>query len=91
MKKAILCALFLSVYGTSATAADVDTDHLMFPEDVAEAIRLAEQNELAANAARTADRNDYSADDAWVGATKVEPTTQKGQDVKQLNRRFVEE
>lgn len=83
MKKVYLCALLLGVLGVSANASEIDTDHLMFPEDVAEAIaeaRLA----LETTNVRTADQNDYAEDKAWVGATKVEADNQNQQNHKQL-------
>jgi len=45
MKKLIICALVVSVYAMPLSAAEVDTDHLMFPEDVSEALAAAEQQE----------------------------------------------
>lgn len=89
MRKAFLCTLAVGVFSTAAVAAEVDTDHLMFPEDVAEAIAMAD--ERYALEARTADQQDYTSDKAWVGATKVEENAQNQQETKKLNRRFVEE
>lgn len=68
MKKAVLCAFVLGVFSTASMAVEVDTDHLMFPEDVAEAIALAE----AKAEMRVADQQDYTEDKAWVGATQKE-------------------
>lgn len=43
MKKLILCALVVGAYAMPLHAAEVDTDHLMFSEDVNEALATAEQ------------------------------------------------
>lgn len=45
MKKLILCAFVVGAYAIPLSAADVDTDHLMFPEDVNEVQAAAEQQE----------------------------------------------
>lgn len=45
MKKLVLCALVLGAYAMPLSAAEVNTDHLMFPEDVSEAIAMAEQQD----------------------------------------------
>lgn len=45
MKRLILCALVASVYAMPLNAAEVETDHLMFPEDVSEALAAAEQQD----------------------------------------------
>lgn len=92
MKQVYLCALLLAVVGVSATAAEIDTDHLMFPEDVAEAIAIAESREvLSAGDVRMVDQNDYVEGKPWVGATKVGEEAQNQQQTKELNRRFVED
>ncbi len=46
MKKLILCALITGVYAMPLSAAEIDTDHLMFPEDVNEALVVAEQQDV---------------------------------------------
>ncbi len=71
MKQNLLCALLLGIVGVSANAAEINTDHLMFPEDVAEAIVLAEERDMLRDV-RTADQQDYDAANAWIGTTKVE-------------------
>lgn len=78
MKQTLLCALLLGVVGVSANAVDIDTDHLMFPEDVNEAIAIAEERAMLGDV-RTADQNDYAADKDWVGTTKVDEETQHQQ------------
>jgi len=89
MRKAILITVVLGFFSATSMAADINTDHLMFPEDVNEAVRLAQEgNQLEIDGVRTA--NDYNSDEAWVGATKVEPKD-NADEVKQLNRRFVED
>ncbi len=45
MKKLILCALVVGAYAMPLNAADVDTDHLMFPEDVSAELAAAEQQD----------------------------------------------
>lgn len=63
----------LGVFSVSASAAEVDTDHLMFPEDVAEAVAMAEEAALLnRSTVQTANQQDYAAEKPWVGATKVE-------------------
>lgn len=64
MNKFILMALALGIYSMPATATDVDTDHLMFPEDV-EAAYVAANEQAAmdqvitgASAQSVADNND---------------------------------
>lgn len=74
MKQSIFLALLLGVMGFNANATELNTDHLMFPEDVNEAVRLAEARSTTENA--TANNDEYAADEAWIGATKKEPTNE---------------
>jgi len=45
MKKFMLLTMVLGVYAMPLNAADVDTDHLMFPEDVEQAYKVAYEQE----------------------------------------------
>jgi len=89
MKKFIIGAIFLGFVSVNTIAAEVDTDHLMFPEDVAEAVRLAEEHDML-DGVRMVDEQDYVQEKPWVGATKKAKEPQDENADESLNRRFIE-